>query len=150
MNKLKNYLRKLVQTFKKRQFWVYVAVLAVGFGLGNVFNSQLINSESTTSSSKHKSSASNNRGQQQRQEVLDRRLESGYDRVKKSVDSDLKADKLSKEKADSILKKQEEIYNYKKNSDQEENRDELNKKRNEWREWAQQNEVSMKYILPLL
>jgi hypothetical protein len=150
MNKFKNYLYKLIQIFKKRQFWIYVAVLVVGFGLGNVFNDQLVHSDSKVSSSDRKSSASGNRGQQQRQEALNRRVESGYERVKKSVDSDLKANKLTEEKADTILKKQEEIYNFKKNSGQEENRDELNKKRNEWRDWAQQNQVSMKYILPLL
>ncbi len=150
MNKLKNYSHKIIQTFKKRQFWLYAAVLLVGFGLGNVFNSQLIDSDSKASSSKHNSSSPNSRSQQQRQEILDRRLESGYERVKKSVDNDLGKNELTKEKADTISKKQEEIYNYKKNAGQEENRDQLRDKRDEWRAWAQQNQVPMKYILPLL
>ena len=79
------------------------------------------------------------------------RLKKNYDRALKTIEQDEKTDRLTKDRAAKLRNKLAEAYAYRKTvspANQTE-RDELRAKRTEWRGWAEQNDLSMRYFTPL-
>ncbi len=70
------------------------------------------------------------------------------ERVKKMVETDLDAKRITQKQADMINKKIDEIKAYIDTADRTsaEGREELRKKREEWRAWAKDSNISLRYI----
>ena len=126
-------------------------VFIIGAVAGGVFTDKvLIKSDSQASSgwnSANSRSSSNRAGRQSNQ------VETNYKRAKDEVAKDQKSGKLTKEQADKLVAKIDEIYTYRtkdlKDASSEEAREQLSTKRTEWRKWASENSIPSRYILRL-
>lgn len=78
-----------------------------------------------------------------------RRLEDGYENAKADIAEGVKSGSLTKEQADAISSKLDEAYTFVKENPgtSAEERAAIRAKRQEWRDWAKENDVSSRYFI---
>jgi hypothetical protein len=80
-------------------------------------------------------------------------IETNYKRAKEDIAKDQKSGRITKEQADKLSVKVEEIYKFRtkdlRDVSDEEARKQLSAKRAEWRKWASENSLSSRYFLRL-
>lgn len=144
-------IKNVVRSKAVRKAIPFVMVFIIGAVVGGVFTHKvLIKSDSKTTSgwtgTKSRNS-SDGAGRQNSQ------IETNYTRAKDDVAKDQTSSKLTKEQADKLAAKIDEIYAYRtkdlKDVSSEEAREQLSAKRAEWRKWASENSIPSRYILRL-
>jgi poly(3-hydroxyalkanoate) synthetase len=146
---MERVLTGILRVLKSAKFKKFLAVaiifcigVLIGIGLGRASQRPESNSQSSTSLTS-----------QQRTERNLERLEEGNERAIERIKRDVEAKRLKQEQADKITAKLEEIYTYKKEAikqNSEEKQDELDKKRREWRNWIEENDLSSRYFIGVL
>lgn len=128
----------------------YIVVLIIGGVAGGVITHKFIDKDSKKSTSASSTLARTPEEIAKRQSE---QLESNYKRAKDDVAKDQKDGELTKEQADMLNKKIDEIYNYRtkdlKGLSTTDARKKLSEKRSEWRKWATDNKLSTRYIIRL-
>jgi len=149
-----NFVHKIAQKTPKllqnRKFWLPTLLLAVGFGLGNVFYATVLNKHAVASNKKDDRSPYSSLAPSNKSEPASKEdIKTGYEQAKKRVETDLDGKKLTDDQANKLKQKIDEIYNYRKDLDlsKKEVRDDLQKKRAEWRNWLHDNNLPLKYVM---
>jgi len=77
-------------------------------------------------------------------------LQKGYEYSKAAIERDKQANRINKEQAQALTQKIDEIYTYRKSViGKNDKREELQTKRQEWREWAREQRLSTRYFTRL-
>lgn len=137
--------KKLKNLYKTRAVHTLLLVL-VGALLGSLLT--LTISDSPSSGRSDRSSVIKDRTQQSKERQAEE-LEENYQDAKDRVARELEAKQIDQEKADLIYKKLEEMYQFLKGKDRTKSDDRtiIAEKQAEWRKWAQENDVSTRYIV---
>jgi hypothetical protein len=140
------FIHKVLKVLKNKQFWLPALLLVTGFGLGNLFYAKVLDTKEVVKANERSpySSLSSTKPELSSKEDV----KAGYEQAKKRVDTDLGDKKLSADQATKLKQKIDEIYAYSKDLDltKKEVRDDLQKKRVEWRKWLHDNNLPLKYI----
>lgn len=131
----------------------FIAVLVIGGVLGGLITHKYIDKNKMSSAFTNSSSTTSRRTPEELAKRQSEQLETNYKRAKDDVAKDLKEGKLTKDQADKLTQKIEEIYSYRtkdlKGLSSADARKKLSEKRTEWRKWATDNKLSTRYIIRL-
>lgn len=129
----------------------FIVVFIIGAVAGGVFTDKVLRKSDSKGSqgwSNSSSSGSANRASRQSEQI-----ETNYKRAKEDIAKDQKSGRITKEQADKLSVKVEEIYKFRtkdlRDVSDEEARKQLSAKRAEWRKWASENSLSSRYFLRL-
>ncbi len=146
---IKNALARVFGSRAFRKLAPFIIVFILGGVAGGFITNKYVKKDSTTSRS---STAAARTPEEIAKRQADQ-LETNYKRAKDDVAKDLKDGDLTKDQADMLLKKIDEIYNYRtkdlKGLSTTDARKKLSEKRSEWRKWATDNKLSTRYIIRL-
>lgn len=150
MKRVVSGLQRVLVSSAFKKTLIALLIFCFGLGLGVAIGRSMQKPTNTT-----QSQSTNGRSltPEQRTERSLQRLEESYDRAKERIARDVEAKRLTQEQADTITAKLNEVYDYRKaNTDttSSQNRDELQNKRKEWRDWLEQNDISSRYFIGVL
>lgn len=150
---IKNAVARVLRSSKFRKLAPFIVVLIIGGVLGGVITDRFISNDSGSSADLLSKSAASKRTPQEIAKRQAEQLETNYKRAKEDVAKDQKEGDLTKEQADMLLKKIDEIHDYRtkdlKGLSTTDARKKLSEKRAEWRKWATENKLSTRYIIRL-
>lgn len=137
---------KVINTLKTKKFWSYVLVLAVGAAMGVFVYAQFFAKPKRTNEPDRIKKAISEQTLSNK-----KNLDEAYKMALKRVDTGVERKELTSEQAAKLKQKLSEIYEYRKSHDSTGKTGllELNKKRQEWRVWLDENKLSLKYIIPV-
>lgn len=155
MKKILNPIKKIVSRVSHSPKARKVALLLVVFIIGGVVGGVVTDKYIAKDGSK-KSTSDAFRTPRTAEDIAKRQseqLDENYKRAKETVAKDLKEGDLTKDQSEKLLKKIDEIYNYRtkdlKDLPVADARKKLSEKRSEWRKWATDNKISSRYIIRL-
>ena len=156
MEKIKKLLSRIKHFFKKMP-WKRIAAIGIPFVVGvalgwSVTYFSMRNDKVKTIRREDGKPSVAEISPEQRQKRTLEQLDRSYDRAKERVKTDQDAKTITKDQADTIYKKQKEIYEYRKGvkQDSAEDQKKLTEKRTEWRNWLKENNLSVKYFSGLI
>lgn len=127
-HKLQQFFRKVVA--RPKIIVLSISLLVLGFGLGVVFQSLRTEEKDV---------------KKDKVTVTEQQRTRGYDLAKERVNEALKEGKISKEQADKLLAKVEEV----KQQTEKLNGKTSSEYRRELRQWLEENNLASKYLSPL-
>lgn len=147
---IKNALTRVFGSRAFRKLAPFLIVFILGGVAGGLITNKYISKDGKTSTA---NSSSTSRTPEEIAKRQSEQLETNYKRAKDDVAKDQKDGDLTKEQADMLLKKIDEIYSYRtkdlKGLSTADARKKLSEKRSEWRKWATDNKLSTRYIIRL-
>ena len=149
---IKNALARVFGSRSFRKLAPFIIVFIIGGVAGGIITNKFIDSDSKSNTARSGSTASA-RTPEELAKRQSEQLETNYKRAKDDVAKDQKEGDLTSEQADMLVKKIDEIYNYRtkdlKGLSTADARKKLSEKRSEWRKWATDNKLSTRYIIRL-
>lgn len=141
MNRIKRIIKRILSYKIVLALLIFVAGALSGGLAVNTYNHN--QKKSSLTSNPQVSSVSKKRSAE--------RLEEARNEANEKVAEAVKNGKLSKEKADALIKKLDEAYKFTKEnpSDNAQARTKIREKRLEWRKWAKDNDIPSSYFTRL-
>lgn len=142
MKRVVSGFSRVVKSSKFKKFIVVLLIFMVGALCGSLVTKAVVGESKSSQQARPSSQISD----EDRAKRVVERLDQSYERAKERVKKDLEAKRIDQSQADKVNKKLEEIYNYRKENIEQLSED----KRQEWRDWLEQNDISSRYFIGVI